>query len=279
MRACRGLRGTKVEKMESFAVLVDAGYLLATASELCFGVADRARLDVDTAGLLNWLRQRAADHCALPHLRTYWYDAARDGQPTSQQLDIADLAGVKLRLGRLVKGRQKGVDARIVRDLIVLATQRSVTDVYLVGGDEDVLEAVDFAQDHGMRVVLFALDADEVPALGGDVDEVVTLEPSKLAEFLSLRAEDIRVEGEFDAAAIGRRFAGAWLATAADDEVASLMGSRPQIPSDLDRELVLRAADAKPSHRLDDADRYALRQGFWESLDAAHTQPVTPAEA
>jgi len=43
-----------------------------------------------------------------PILRTYWYDAAQDGIPTSEQLVIASLPFVKLRLGRLSGGHQKG---------------------------------------------------------------------------------------------------------------------------------------------------------------------------
>ena len=57
----------------------------------------------------------------MPVLRVYWYDAAPNGIPLADHLLIAQLANVKLRLGRLSGGKQKGVDSLIVRDLMTLA--------------------------------------------------------------------------------------------------------------------------------------------------------------
>ena len=72
-----------------------------------------------------------------PTLRLYWYDAAKDGIRTAEQLKIAELPQVKLRLGRLNSQRQqKGVDALIYRDMITLAQNRAVTQMVLVSGDE-----------------------------------------------------------------------------------------------------------------------------------------------
>jgi uncharacterized LabA/DUF88 family protein len=79
-------------------------------------------------------------------------------KPTAQHLDIAYLPGVKLRLGRLTKGKQKGVDSRIVRDLIILSEERAVAVAYLVGGDEDLREGVSEAQERGVRVVLVGVE-------------------------------------------------------------------------------------------------------------------------
>ena len=73
---------------------------------------------------------RCGNHCDQALLRTYWYDAAPDAVPTSDQLQIGAQQGVKLRLGRLSKHGQKGVDSRIVRDLIVLSRNRAVSSVY-----------------------------------------------------------------------------------------------------------------------------------------------------
>lgn len=42
----------------------------------------------------------------------YWYDGAVDAVPTADQQMIAALPKIKLRLGRITGGRQKGVVMR-----------------------------------------------------------------------------------------------------------------------------------------------------------------------
>jgi uncharacterized LabA/DUF88 family protein len=70
---------------------------------------------------------------------------------------------VKVRLGELVKreGRlqQKGVDSYLQRDLNTLARNKSVADVVLVGGDEDLRRSLEEAQDKGVRVHLWGVEA------------------------------------------------------------------------------------------------------------------------
>lgn len=43
---------------------------------------------------------------------------------------------VKVRLGRLIRGEQKGVDALIYRDLMTLARERAITCAYLLSGEQ-----------------------------------------------------------------------------------------------------------------------------------------------
>lgn len=45
-------------------------------------------------------------------LGMYWYDGAVDAVPTADQQMIAALPKIKLRLGRITGGRQKGVVMR-----------------------------------------------------------------------------------------------------------------------------------------------------------------------
>jgi hypothetical protein len=70
---------------------------------------------------------------------------------------------VKVRLGELVKraGKvvQKGVDSYLQRDLTTLARNHAVADVVLIGGDEDLRRALEEAQDYGMRVHLWGVEA------------------------------------------------------------------------------------------------------------------------
>ena len=142
-----------------YAVLVDAGYLISSAGELVIGTARRRDMTVDATGLIGSVMSRVTERFGDDLLRVYWYDAARDRVPTVQQRQIAGLPHLKLRLGNVNRaGVQKGVDALLRVDLVGLAATRAVSDVVLVAGDEDMLEAVESAQAHGVRVHLWGIE-------------------------------------------------------------------------------------------------------------------------
>jgi hypothetical protein len=143
--------------VDRFAIFVDVGYVVASVAELLAGSAGRHLVSCDYGQLVRSLVTEASDECGMPLLRTYWYDASMSGQPEHDQLTVADLPGVRLRLGRLVRGEQKGVDSRLVRDLIVLARDRAMAEAYLLAGDEDICEGVAEAQDHGVRVTVLGV--------------------------------------------------------------------------------------------------------------------------
>lgn len=109
--------------MNRYALFVDAGYLYAAGGLLCYGTKTRSDLDMDFQLAVDDLRAICHGVCGLPPLRAYWYDAAPDGHPTASHITVSSVEGVQLRLGRLIK-TQKGVDSRIVRDLIVLSHAR-----------------------------------------------------------------------------------------------------------------------------------------------------------
>ncbi len=183
--------------MDRCAVFVDAGHLLAEGGKLCCGTGERKAFRCDYAGLTSALSRFASDHCRLPILRTYWYDAALDAIPTREHLGIAELAWVKLRLGRLVGARQKGVDSLIVRDLMTLARERAVATVFLLGGDEDLREGVLAAQEMGVLVVVVGIPTvehgNQAKSLIREADEHVVLETAFLAPFFSRVEVGVRV--------------------------------------------------------------------------------------
>ncbi|GAA1980129.1 NYN domain-containing protein [Catenulispora subtropica] len=151
--------------MDRCAVLVDAGYVLAAAANVVSGDPGRPGVDVDYPGLVAALTERAAAETGLPVLRVYWYDAAPATGPTREQRALRVLDGVKLRLGKLVrrddgKFEQKGVDTFLHADLTGLARKRAVADVVLVSGDEDLLHAVEEAQEYGTRIHLWGAASD-----------------------------------------------------------------------------------------------------------------------
>jgi hypothetical protein len=143
--------------VDRYAIFVDVGYVVASVAELLAGSAGRHLVSCDYGQLVRSLVAEAGAECGMPLLRTYWYDASMSGQPEHDQLTVADLPGVRLRLGRLVRGEQKGVDSRLVRDLIVLARDRAMAAAYLLAGDEDICEGVAEAQDHGVRVTVLGV--------------------------------------------------------------------------------------------------------------------------
>src|SRR5205823_3584636 len=122
------------------ALFIDVGYLFGAAGELLLQTSYRPYIECDYKAMLSKLVTAVEQHANLPLLRVYWYDAAYNAVPTSEQIEISLLPFVKLRLGRLSAGRQKGVDSLIVRDMMTLSRERAIVSAYLLGGDEDVRE-------------------------------------------------------------------------------------------------------------------------------------------
>ena len=149
------------------AIYVDVGYLLAAAATRVTGTSLRRGVHVDHPELIRGLIERAETDSSLPLLRVNWYDsgARPGGMPDFTQDEIGLLPRVKLRLGRLSHaGEQKGVDLRIGLDLATHGRNRVVDVIYLVSGDDDLTEAVEEAQGHGVQVILLAVPGqDERP--------------------------------------------------------------------------------------------------------------------
>jgi len=261
--------------MNRFGIFVDAGYLLSAAGKLLFGMTDRRSVVLESAGLAGAIADLASRDCNREHLRTYWYDGAREFVPTVQQLEIANLPGVKLRLGRLTSHGQKGVDSRIVRDLITLSIERAVTDIYLLGGDEDLREGVSEAQERGVRVVLVGVEPlDErnlSPTLAMEADEVIVLDRGFLEPFFSRREPDLvglaEPEDAKDAASLGLAFALAYTEQKGDDCLAGLTSpSSAPIPSDIDRQLLSYASRSLGVSQLNSEFKMELRRGFRDAV-------------
>lgn len=142
------------------AIYVDAGYLLASSATRVSGTSLRRGVAVDHAALIGGLIEQVEADSGLPLLRVNWYDSGGrpGGMPDVHQDNIGLLPRVKLRLGRLSQsGEQKGVDLRMGLDLATYARNRVVDVIYLVSGDDDLTEAVEEAQFHGLQVVILAV--------------------------------------------------------------------------------------------------------------------------
>jgi uncharacterized LabA/DUF88 family protein len=176
--------------LSRYAIMVDVGYIYASAGELLFSASSRREYRVDADKLIQSLIKQADDQVRGQLLRVYWYDAARDRVPTFDQRVIAQMPLVKLRLGNLnARGQQKGVDAQIRADMEALARHRAITDAILVAGDEDMVPAVEAAQAYGVRVHLWGVEppygTNQAERLVWESDTVEVLERSFMEPYFA----------------------------------------------------------------------------------------------
>ncbi|APU16152.1 NYN domain-containing protein [Actinoalloteichus fjordicus] len=281
--------------MDRCAIFVDAGYLYAEGGRLCRQTTSRSALLLKPEPFLSLMTSVAEELTGMPVLRTYWYDAARGGHRTSEQRAIAVLPDVKLRLGRLNgSGQQKGVDALIYRDMIMLAQLGAVSDVLLVSGDEDLREGVRTAQDHGVRVVLVGIEAEsgkynQSEELVFESDRLHSLSKDELTPVFDLRPPlppptvlpiPVQIESGEDAdgeqatpspiqamltpRAASAEFTARWLANSSSSELADLLARRPSIPHALDQGLRAHVEQALGIDLQEQEQiRRDVRSAFW----------------
>lgn len=269
--------------LDRCAVLIDAGHLLAESGKLICNTKNRALIQCDYAGMLGEMATMVEDDADMPLLRTYWYDAAPDAVPTFDQLRIADLAGVKLRLGRLTRGVQKGVDSLIYRDLVRLARERAVANVFLLGGDDDLLDGMLEAQDYGMHVTVVGIEAvagrNQSGTLIREADDHIVLKRDFWEQYISLAPTAADVDFNDTAAdgeAAGEQFALAWAARSSQEELMELARMAPRIPKELDVQLLMTTQRLLQENMLDRDTKYASRAGFWSAIKrAARGEVVT----
>ncbi len=271
--------------MDRSAIFVDAGYVLAAGGSLICGTSSRQGFTCDYSGLVQKLAGWVDEHNRgrFSCLRTYWYDGAVNAVPTGDHELIGSLPYVKVRLGRLIQGEQKGVDALIYRDLMTLARERAITCAYLVSGDEDLREGVVAAQDMGVQVVLIGVPAaktNQSAALIREADEHIVLPKEHWGEhFNSPSAAARAAAGQASATpaaaqTAGRAFAVEWANAASPDELQKLINVHPRIPHELDIELLVHG-EGSVGPLIDRQDlKHELRAGFWTAIKAAKKPPV-----
>src|SRR5450755_4781571 len=141
-------------RVDRCALFVDAGYVLADGAMAVHGTRRRDSVSWDYPGLLKLLAGLSRDRTGLPLMRCYWYEATVEGRRTREHDMLADLPGLKLRLGRMRPGHREGVETEIHRDLITLARNGAICDAVIISAEEDLAQVVAEVQDLGVRVVL-----------------------------------------------------------------------------------------------------------------------------
>ncbi|RSM94575.1 NYN domain-containing protein [Streptomyces sp. WAC 01325] len=263
------------------AIFVDAGYLYAAAGRLVAGTEDRRAFDLDAEGLIEALIDRARTIFADSRLlRVYWYDGARRRIHTAEQQSIAELPDVKVRLGNLnANNQQKGVDSLIRTDLESLARHRAISDAALLGGDEDLVSAVEAAQGYGARVHLWGIEAPEgrnqAEPLLWEVDSQRTFDLDFFKPYVSRRTAAYEAAGtrptREDVRFVGAQIAAKWLAARGRESLVELLPGHPYLPGSVDQDLLVEAEGLLQYSLRGQADlRRALRDGFWEHLQAQY---------
>ncbi|OXS31115.1 NYN domain-containing protein [Streptomyces sp. XY006] len=260
------------------AIFVDAGYLYAAAGRLVAGTEDRRAFDLDAEGLIDALIDRARTIFADSRLlRVYWYDGARRRIHTAEQQTIAELPDVKVRLGNLnANNQQKGVDSLIRTDLESLARHRAISDAALLGGDEDLVSAVEAAQGYGARVHLWGIEAPEgrnqAEPLLWEVDSQRTLDLDFFKPYVSRRTAPVHETtagrpSREDVRFVGAQISAKWLAARGRDSLGELLPGHPYLPGSVDQDLLVEAEGLLQYSLRGQADlRRALRDGFWDHL-------------
>lgn len=264
------------------AIFVDAGYLYAAAGRLVAGTEDRRAFDLDAEGLIEALIDRARTIFADSRLlRVYWYDGARRRIHTAEQQSIAELPDVKVRLGNLnANNQQKGVDSLIRTDLESLARHRAISDAALLGGDEDLVSAVEAAQGYGARVHLWGIEAPEgrnqAEPLLWEVDSQRTLDLDFFKPYVSRRAavayEATTTRPTREAVRfVGAQIAAKWLAERGRDALQELLPGHPYLPGSVDQDLLVEAEVLLQYSLRGQSDlRRSLRDGFWEHVQGQY---------
>ncbi|MCW2914931.1 MAG: hypothetical protein JWN52_2999 [Actinomycetia bacterium] len=176
--------------MDRCVLFVDAGYLLADGAMAVHGTRHRETVSWDFGGLLQLLGNLARERTSMPLLRCYWYEATVEGRRAPEHEALADLPGLKLRLGRVRPGRREGVDTEIHRDLMTLARNGAVADAIVVSGDEDLAQVISDAQDLGVRVTVVHVAVDGnwtiSRVLRQECDDLIEIGSSHLRPYVNL---------------------------------------------------------------------------------------------
>ena len=176
--------------MDRCALFVDAGYALVDGAAAVHGTRHRDSVSWDYAGLLKLLAGLSRDRTGLPVLRCYWYEATVDSRRTAEHDTLADIPGLKLRLGKVRPGRREGVETEIRRDLTALARNKAVSDVIIVSAEEDLAQVISDVQDQGIRVALVHIAADGdwtiARALRQECDDIIEIAAGHLRPYVDL---------------------------------------------------------------------------------------------
>ncbi|WP_115685670.1 NYN domain-containing protein [Corynebacterium senegalense] len=167
--------------IERTLVFVDTSYLLASFYN-SWEIGARSQLEIDLPEVVATLRDMVTQQLHQPLHRQFWYDGIPESGPHRYQRALRACDGVQLRTGQLIewgeRRTQKGVDTRLVADIVVNAMRGNFSDFVLVSGDADMIPGVEEAANNGVRVHLYGFGWDSMSsALRHACDTTTILDP------------------------------------------------------------------------------------------------------
>ena len=275
--------------MRQVAVFADAGYVYAAGAIVLTGSNQpRAIMNLNTSAVVAKLAVTAVTKAnSAQLLRIYWYDGLIGVRPSIEQDEMALMDNVKVRLGTVTAGQQKGVDSLIVTDLIELARNRAISDAVLLSGDEDLRIGVQIAQSFGVRVHLIGIEpsrGNQSNLLRQEADTIGEWSQSDVREFLKNRGGEgstprlplaeldaaVVVESENDALhRVVDEIVGSMDINLLESVAESLAQSPGEIPYDYDRRLLGYGRRAL-GRDLDQAEKLRIRNEFKEIVASRH---------
>ena len=178
--------------LERTLVFVDTSYLLASFYN-SWEIGARAQLEIDLPEVVATLGKMITNQLNQPLHRQFWYDGIPDSGPHRYQRALRTCDGVQLRTGQLIewgeRRTQKGVDTRLVADLVVNGMSEKFTDFVLVSGDADMIPGVEEVTSRGARMHLYGFGWDSMSsALRHACDSTTILDPREdFAEAMRLQ--------------------------------------------------------------------------------------------
>ena len=178
--------------LERTLVFVDTSYLLASFYN-SWEIGARAQLEIDLPEVVATLGKMITNQLNQPIHRQFWYDGIPDSGPHRYQRALRTCDGVQLRTGQLIewgeRRTQKGVDTRLVADLVVNGVSENFTDFVLVSGDADMIPGVEEVTSRGARMHLYGFGWDSMSsALRHACDSTTILDPREdFAEAMRLQ--------------------------------------------------------------------------------------------
>ena len=96
--------------MRQVAISADAGYLHTGGAIALTGSSQpRENMDLKRSETITKLETTANDRAnGATLLRIYWYDGLLHGRPSVEQESLAGMDNIKVRLGTVTAGQQKG---------------------------------------------------------------------------------------------------------------------------------------------------------------------------
>lgn len=257
-----------VDRVEVF---VDTSYLLASFYN-SWTTGARAQLEIDLPAVTSHLNTIVSDKIHLPVHRQLWYDGIPDSGPHRYQRTLRHIDGVQLRAGQLIewgdRRTQKGVDTRLVADMVLRSVRGIVSDIVLVSGDADMIPGVETAVEHGVRVHLIGFGWDSISnSLRSACDTVTVLDPRDDFEEC-MHIEVLESFTHHEDAGDGTGVAPADADTAAGTEAGTAAGTEGGASS-------VTAEDDADSESADEVDD-GVTDTFGTAPDIPHGVPLIP---